>query len=284
MRKIYFYGALLASTVLAGTALARDDSWYIEADGGVAFVDDLPMYIQGAPSGLPSGNPSGSPTGTEVLRMGTKTGYDFGGIVGYDFGMLRLEGEASYRRAPADAFSNMGVDLLTSGSTFSGSASSLSFMANGLVDIGKDDGLQVFAGGGVGYARTKLNLAYAITGGTDINIDIDDDDGGFAWQLLAGVRYPLSERIDIGLKYRYFNQNNVDFMVSETISGEGSYTIQAPMRTRFRSHSALLTLAYNFGAPAPAPVPAPAPTPVVPTAPHTLPPTPLPSKPGACVR
>ena len=76
------------------------------------------------------------------------TGYDFGGIVGYDFGGFRLEAETSYRHAGADSL-NTGTTQI-SGSNLDGSASALSFMMNGLLDFGPDDGLQGFVGGGAG--------------------------------------------------------------------------------------------------------------------------------------
>src|SRR3546814_7892774 len=54
--------------------------------------------------------------------------------------------EAGYKRAE--------VDLDKSG--FGGAASALSFMLNGLLDFGPDDGLQGFVGGGVGVSRGQL--------------------------------------------------------------------------------------------------------------------------------
>ncbi len=35
-------------------------------------------------------------------------------------------------------------------------------------------------------------------------------DDRFAWQGIAGVRIPLSDNVDLGLKYRYFRVNNLD--------------------------------------------------------------------------
>ena len=44
MRKLIL-GAILASTALASPALARDDSWYVEIDGGVVFVGDMHFVV-----------------------------------------------------------------------------------------------------------------------------------------------------------------------------------------------------------------------------------------------
>src|SRR3546814_4524983 len=70
-------------------------------------------------------------------------------------------------------------------------------MLNGLLDFGPDDGLQGFVGGGVGVSRGKL-----------ANDLVNDSDTGFAWQAIAGVRYPLTTNVDVSLKYRFFNQDD----------------------------------------------------------------------------
>ena len=85
MRKLVI-GMALASTALASPALARDGQWYVELGGGPMLVEDIGLEV----------NESGS----EDITLDTdKYGYDFGGIVGYDFGAFRLEAEAGYRAA-----------------------------------------------------------------------------------------------------------------------------------------------------------------------------------------
>ena len=240
MRKIVL-GMALASTALATPALARDDSWYVEGDVGGVLVED--MFNLTEPG-----------FGT----LNTAVGYDVGGIVGYDFGGFRLEAEASYRRAKADGFNISGATTF-SGANLDGNASALSFMLNGLLDFGDDDGLQGYVGGGAGIGRVKVladtpQLTY-----------VDDSDSGFAWQAIAGLRYPVSSKVDVGLKYRMYNQNNV-----ELVSPRG-----AELDTKFRSHSLMLTLGYNFGEPAAPPAPPAPPLPPPPAPPPPPPPPPV---------
>ncbi|WP_156500657.1 outer membrane protein, partial [Croceicoccus bisphenolivorans] len=225
MRKVVI-GLALASTAMATPALARDDSWYIELDAGVMIPEDTDFAI------IDDGEPTGD-GGTVDWDYGT----DFGGIVGYDFGMLRLEAEAAYKMANDD-----GADLTEDGESGTLDDSdidikfrTLSFMLNGLLDFGPDDGLQGFVGGGVGVARTKLKIA---------DLDFSDSDTGFAWQALAGVRAPLSDNVDIGLKYRYFRHDDIKYEGGE-------------VETDLATHSLMLTLGYNFGAPTPPPPPPP---------------------------
>jgi len=239
MRKLII-GMALASTALATPALARDDTWYVEIDAGGMILEDASLVDSaGIVSGVANFN----------------KGYDVGGIVGYDFGGFRLEGEASYRRASMNSISRSGAPRLTD----SGNASDLSFMLNGLLDFGPDDGLQAFVGGGVGVGRAKF---------LSTSLAINDSDSGFAYQALAGIRYPVTDNVDLGLKYRFFNQDNVALAGNQRL----------PLETRFRSHSLMLTLGYNFGSapPPPAPVPTPPPPPPPPPAPEPAPPPPPP--------
>ena len=86
MRKLVI-GLAMASTALASPALARDDSWYVELDGGVMILEDSDYDVG---------------VSKNAVTVDHDTGYDFGGIVGYDFGGFRLEAEAGYRGASAD--------------------------------------------------------------------------------------------------------------------------------------------------------------------------------------
>src|SRR3546814_14920076 len=77
---------------------------------------------------------------------------------------------------------------------------------------------------------------------------------------------PITQNIDASLKYRFFNADNVE------VVGFGGEDIA----TRFRSHSVLAGITYNFGEPA-------APTPPLPPPPHPPPPPPPPPPPAAAV-
>ncbi len=231
MRKLVI-GMAMASTAIASPALARDGAWYVELDGGPMLVEDIEFDVGAA---------------TNAVVADTHTGFDFGGIVGYDFGALRLEAEASYREAELETLTSTGA-LFPSTGTFTapagtyaagGDANVLSFMLNGLFDFGPDDGLQGFVGGGVGVARAKMDNATIRFSGPGF---LDDSDTGFAWQVLAGVRAPLTETIDVGLKYRMFNTTDLDLV--DTRGRDSS--------AKWRSHSLLGTIGFNFGgAPAP---------------------------------
>ena len=218
MRKLVM-GLALASTALATPALARDGQWYIGVDGGAMIVEDTDVNGGDA-------------------KVEHDTGYDFGGVIGHDFGAFRLESEVSYREAQLDKIS-IGSDAFLA----NGKGNALSFMLNGLFDFGPDDGLQGFIGGGIGVARVDLTNTITET----VPGLYDDSDTGLAWQLLAGLRAPLSGNWDVGVKYRYFNAPNVNIVANDGSGLEGD----------FKSHSLMGSLIYNFGAEAPPPPPPP---------------------------
>ncbi len=226
MRKLAVVMAL-ASTALATPALARDDSWYVGVEGGAMIVEDIDFDIRTA-AGV---------TTTNAATVDHNYGWDVDGVIGYDFGMFRAEAEVGYRQANVDGYRST-VTTPTYGTTGAlgstaagnfdyagGRTSALSFMVNGLLDFGDDDGVQGFVGGGVGVARIKAdNYALNRRGAF-----LDDSDTVFAWQALAGVRAPLGENLDATLKYRFFNADDVRLVdvTGRTLDG------------RFRSHSLL---------------------------------------------
>lgn len=221
MRKL-ITGLALASTALATPALARDDAWYIELDGGMTLTEDTDVDIGAVDN---------------AATIDWDYGYDFGGLVGYDFGAFRLEAETAYKGTDDDGANVAGT--LIADEDLHVTYDSLSFMVNGLLDFGPDEGLQGFVGGGFGVARTNVD-------GTGI---VDDSDTGFAWQAIAGVRAPLTDNWDVGLKYRYFRHDDIGLV---DLNG-------ADFEHDIRSHSLLGTLTYNFGIAPPPPPPPPPP-------------------------
>jgi outer membrane protein OmpA-like peptidoglycan-associated protein/opacity protein-like surface antigen len=240
MRKLAVTLAL-ATTALSTPALARDDAWYVGVEGGAMLVEDIKFDVG---------------TAKEAVTVNHKAGWDADAVVGYDFGPFRAEAEVGYRSAVVTSV-NSSVSLpgrTASGAAYTfpagnreyagGRSSALSFMVNGLLDFGEDTGVQGFVGGGVGVARVKNTIAL-----NTYQDSLDDSDTVFAWQAIAGIRAPLSDSIDISLKYRFFNADNVKLTDVSGRAFEG----------RFRSHSILGGLIFNFGAPAPEPTPTPTP-------------------------
>ena len=194
-------------------------------------------------------------------------GWDVDLIAGYDLGMIRVEGELGYKRASADEVfvspqMNPAIGAAPEESFFpaDGSSSALSVMLNALVDFGDDYGWSGYLGGGVGMANVKTD--FDVVGA---NRFLDAERNRFAWQAIAGVRTAISPNIDLGLKYRFFNVDNVDYHIDASDNPAG---VPFEVEGRWRSHSLLASLIYNFGAP-PVVLPPPPPPPPPPMAPAT---------------
>jgi outer membrane protein OmpA-like peptidoglycan-associated protein len=255
MRKLAIAMAL-SSTLLATPAFARDGAMYVGGEFGAMIVEDMNVDV-GATA--------------NAITINHEYGYDGGIFVGYDFGAFRIEGEAAYKKADLEDYQTT-IRLPLEGPFFApgrdagGSTSVMSFMINGMLDFGDDDGISGFVGGGVGYARVKANNYRNFANATPF---LDGSDSGLAWQVFAGVRQAISDNVDVTLKYRFFNADKV-----EMVAFNGAQT-----EHRFRSHSLLGGLTFNFGGaeplpPEPVPVPPepiPVPPPVEPTPPPPAP-------------
>ena len=276
--RIYAAAIVLGTTALSSPVLAKDQAWYIGLEAGPNLVQNELFDIRSADQ---------TTVVSDALRARHKIGYDVGGNIGYDFGKFRAEFEVGYKAnkikdvlvdnappaipfgiptAPATTV-KPGVPPVGTYSLASGDARVLSFMANGLFDFGgqgRDFG--GYIGGGLGIARVQHSNYSLVGGGAPF---LNDSDTRVAWQALAGVYKPVSDHIDIGVKYRFFDVNNVN-----TFTTNGLAT-----QTRYRSHSILFTVTYNFFEPeAPcncAPPPPPPPPPLPPCPPAAVTPGPF---------
>ncbi|QNM82813.1 porin family protein [Sphingomonas sabuli] len=261
MRKLVIASALAASAFTTATpAFARDGSAYVGIEGGAMVVDRMGFKYRDALQTI-----------DDAYVVDHDWGWDVDLIAGYDLGMVRVEGELGYKRASTDelyidpaANFDLGAAPQDSFVNADGDSSVWSAMVNALIDIGDDDySWSGFLGGGVGYANVDTDFS-----APGINRFLDASDSGFAYQLIAGVRTAITPNLDLGLKYRFFTVNNLTFDVD---AGSTPAALAFDAETKWRSHSLLASLVYNFGAPAAAPVyvapPPPPPAPATQTCP-----------------
>jgi outer membrane protein OmpA-like peptidoglycan-associated protein len=239
----------LAETPFGVGQVTGPDGVYVGVEGGWSHMNgqspDDPLTYQGT----------------------TDEGYIVGGKVGYKTGQLRLELGFDFSQQNMSTLSitndaglghRLGVGSLNglSGAA-SGSVQNEAFMANAIWDLRTDTRWVPYIGMGVGGANLSLNGVGV--GGVPIS---NSSDFVFAYQPMVGVRYMVSDRIQVGLEYRYFATVDPTFKDS---SGQ-------PYKDKYETHNVLLSLLYHFGSPpAPEPVaaaaPAPAPVPVAPAEP-----------------
>lgn len=261
MKKLAFFLAS-AAAIAAVPAQAREGQVYVGVNGGVSFEDQVTVDID---------NNRNDGLLDNAAFADTKMGIDADVVIGYDFGAFRLEAEGGYKRNGYDGLTVVNSTILPGGLTVpSGTVVQndrnleiWSGMLNGLIEFGKDDGLQIYGGGGVGFANLSLPVEVAGVGTV-----VDDNATDFAWQLIGGLRFAVNDNVDLGLKYRYFVADNFGL---EAANGR-------PLNVDYSAHSVLASLVYNFGG-APEPVPAPVAAPPPPPMTVSPPPPPRPAPP-----
>ena len=228
-------------TAMASPAVARDRSAYFGLEAGALFVKDTDVDLDD------------DEVFDDDFSIDHKMGIDGDMIAGYDFGMVRAEAELGYKRSEHDEYSDD-----SSSFDADGRSSVYSLMGNVMIDVGQDEGVSFYAGGGLGWAQITHVLEDNDVGALKLR------DRGFAWQAIAGVRAVVSQYFDVGLKYRYFDGGNV------SDSDEG-----INLDADYKSHSLLISLIHNFNSPLPPPPPepvlAPPPPPPPPPATQTCP-------------
>lgn len=262
MRKLVLGAALIAG--VAAPAAARDGLPYVGVDAGIMKPRTFDLRYTSANLSVGDG-----------VRLRHKVGYDVDGVFGYDFGMLRIEGELGYKRASLkDAFLDpaalRGVSTpnLPTRVNATGRGSFWSGMINALVDLGPSDGVNGSIGAGVGAIRARYRAGLVPSSA----LNFTSSDRAIAFQGLAELRAPVSANFDVGVKYRYFRTANLnfgDFCVT-TCPGIAPYRL----RGQFQSHSVLFSMRYNLGivaAPPPPPPPPAPPPPPPPPATQTCP-------------
>jgi opacity protein-like surface antigen len=189
-------------------SVTQDKGFYIGASGGLNLLND---------SSLDS---------TVTLDVKYGTGLTFGGVLGYDFGMVRLDAEVTYRDNDIDQI----------GFPADGSTSALSYMVNGYFDIPTHMIIKPYVGGGIGYATVSIDNAN-IPGIPPFPAPIaDDSDSVLAYQLSAGIGFEISRATTLSLGYRYFATDD-----PEMIDASG-----AAFSTQYQSHEFTLGVRFLF--------------------------------------
>jgi OOP family OmpA-OmpF porin len=183
--------ATVAACAIAVPASARDGEGYAGVDLGLT----IPMHTKIAVYDF-----------NKSIVVNNKNGPNFDAFIGYDWGIIRTEAEVGHQEFDAKSFvanAPAGYANVAGGPRFgtfdnaSGKTKITTAMANALLDFGGNGGVGFYAGVGAGYAWMKDTLEQS----SNVGASIRDSDGDWAWQGVAGVRVPLSESIELGLKY-----------------------------------------------------------------------------------
>jgi len=164
--------------------------WYISAFGGGAFMQDYTVF-NAAFGGI-----------TNTLK--TDPGFIVGGAAGLEFlPNWRGEVEVSYWEADPKSWTNAGFV----GANLSGHVSSVNVLANVWYDIDLGTFVEPYVGGGIGVGFVDGRLSTS----NGVGLQFNGDDTGFAYQVGAGMKFPVSPMMDIDVGYRYRGVTDVQF-------------------------------------------------------------------------
>jgi opacity protein-like surface antigen len=181
----------------------------------------------------------GAPGGGGSFDSGElKGGFSLGGGVGYQVtNHFRTDFTADYW------FKSKFKGGTACGTCTSAEVSKLSallLMANAYVDIGTWNGITPYVGAGIGGAHIKWDTVYDPTPGA-IERNPGSSNWRFAYALMAGASYCLTNNIDVDVGYRFTHiQGGRMFEFDPTSSGPG-------FDKGMNVHEVRAGLRYNFG-------------------------------------
>lgn len=156
-----------------------------------------------------------------------------GGTAGFDFGLMRLEGELSYRYAEIKSITDTSDGFQFSNAD--GNLGALSFMANAFIDLHNASPVTPYFGGGVGFAVLHLSDTFAGTP-SQVLLYPNGTDTVFAYQVGAGVELALNPMFSLDLGYRYFTSSKATFEDDPAVS----------TKMKLESHNAMVGLRMKF--------------------------------------
>jgi outer membrane protein OmpA-like peptidoglycan-associated protein len=189
----------------------------------------------------------------------------FAGVLslGWGFGNgLRAEIEGSYRSNDTDGSS--GVAGWAADGGISGRQESWGVMANVLVDLVQIGPVTPYVGIGAGYVTTDWAGVRGLSQNGALRMTVDDGNGQFAYQIIAGLAFPLNFAPGLALtaEYRFLGTLQPSLRVRFDNPTTGAAVATGTTEPDAYNQSVMLGLRYAFnggGAPAPAaPAAAPA--------------------------
>ena len=216
-----------ASATAADVAAPADMGFkpYVSVFAGASILSDVNTVWQ---------NSTGATFGT-TYSLRTKMGYLLGGAIGVKWNdRLRAEVELSH-----SSWSVTDVLVKQKGTSLekaTGSISATYLMGNVWLDIPTQSAFTPYVGGGLGLGWASADSPFF--GGLSWGYG-SGEKAGLAYQLGAGVKFTLSDKLDLDLGYRFKGLTGIDF----NNIGDGGGTYDGAV---LYSHNIQLGLTYHF--------------------------------------
>lgn len=204
---------------------------------------DPPIFIEEAPEWVPVEIGSGWYLRGEVSYNVGRPTYDFtlfgeevkhrrfGGSIGVGYHLsddIRMDVTASYHGGDRYRY-NDGIN--------SGSATHTvwSGLLNGYYDIATIAGVTPYVGAGIGFTYSKHALAIDAPG-VPLNVDWADRQYNFAYALMAGAAFKMSDNLSLDVGYQFLHTPKMDYLDTTTFD----------VRESTRQHQIKVGLRYDL--------------------------------------
>ena len=171
---------------------------YLRSDVGYSWSRD------------PSAEYVGNAVDPVVRTPSLDNGYLFEGGLGCGMGSRGLRAEMMLGARESRKFAG-DVDIVIAGlpvdPPIHTTLKSYTMMFNGYYDLGKFGGFVPYVGAGIGFAYHKMGDV-TIDHPASPNPQLGEDKLAFAWSLMAGVGYQLTDRAVLDVGYRYIDMGS----------------------------------------------------------------------------
>lgn len=198
MKKRVLLAGLL---VVASASSVMAAGPYVGASGGVSILHDNDIKV----------------TGVGTATASYDTGYGFNLSGGYNFDVIRVEGEFGYKNADMDKISGPGGSVNANDTDIT----LMSFMANAYYDIKTNSPITPFIGAGLGVLNGEIEVEGS-----------NEDDTVFGYQVTAGVSYSVTKNVNLDLSYRFQGAGS-DFSKNDVSIAYTSSNVLAGVRYTF---------------------------------------------------
>jgi opacity protein-like surface antigen len=223
-------GSAVVAALIAALAAAPSaaDGFYVELEPGVAMLADADLTVSSNffDGGEATGDMEGDPT------------WLIGGSVGFRWGGLRVEADASRRELDIGDVSLRDPDLPGGGGDIGDGGDLTIYVGLANLFYGMRFGrIEPFVGAGLGFADLDIDASYGVN-----VLDVDEGSTEFAWSLSGGASFEVHERVAVSLAYRYVGMTDPDFATLP-------YTdtaVRSSAEVEVVLHEVLLGIRYDF--------------------------------------
>ncbi len=166
----------------------------------------------------------------------------FGGVLGYDFGNFRVDGEIAFRFNTIDRLGGQSLQPQGFLSDNNSTTFAFSYMVNGYFDLPTGGPWKPYIGGGIGFATVAIDWnAPGFFVFTEDPV-ADDSDSGLAYQFSGGIGYEINPRFTVSLSFRHFATEELQM----TFLGTSPINAGQPFTMKYKSNEFNLGVRFMF--------------------------------------